>query len=73
MRKLGYENLNVTEILTIYKDLKVNQRNIMNYLAYIDPGSGSLLFQALLSGLLTILVFYKRVIAYIKHFFSKKK
>jgi len=46
---------------------------MIHFLAYIDPGSGSLLFQALLSGLLTILVFYKRVIAYIKHLFSKKK
>jgi hypothetical protein len=46
---------------------------MLDILGYIDPGSGSLLFQALLSGLLTILVFYKRVIAYIKYLFSKKK
>ena len=73
LRKLGYDNLNVIENLIIYKDFKVNQSNMMYYLAYIDPGSGSLLFQALISGLLTILVFYKRVIAYIKQLFSKKK
>ncbi len=43
------------------------------FLAYIDPGSGSLLFQALLSGLLTVLVFFKRILAYIKYKFGKKK
>ena len=40
---------------------------------YIDPGSGSLLFQALLSGLLTVLVFFKRIVAYFKYKFGKKK
>jgi hypothetical protein len=43
------------------------------FLLYIDPGSGSLLFQALLSGLLTVLVFFKRIVAYLKYKFSKKK
>jgi hypothetical protein len=42
-------------------------------LLYIDPGSGSLLFQALLSGLLTVVVFFKRIVAYIKLRFGKKK
>jgi len=46
---------------------------ILTLLAYIDPGTGSLLFQALLSGLLTIVVFYKRVISFIKKLFSKKE
>jgi hypothetical protein len=45
----------------------------MIHLAYIDPGAGSLLFQALLSGFLTIVVFYKRVISFIKKLFSKKE
>jgi hypothetical protein len=45
----------------------------LTLLAYIDPGTGSLLFQALLSGLLTIVVFYKRVISFIKKLFSKKE
>ena len=44
-----------------------------SFLAYIDPGSGSLLFQALLSGLLTVLVFFKRILAYFKYKFGKKK
>ncbi len=43
------------------------------YLLYIDPGSGSLLFQALLSGLLTIVVFFKRIVAYFKFKFGKNK
>lgn len=43
------------------------------YLLYIDPGSGSLLFQALLSGLLTIVVFFKRIVAFIKFKFGKHK
>ena len=42
------------------------------FLAYIDPGSGSLLFQALLSGLLTVLVFFKRIMGYFKLKFGKK-
>ena len=43
------------------------------FLLYIDPGSGSLLFQALLSGFLTALVFFKRIVAYFKYKFVKKK
>ena len=43
------------------------------YLLYIDPGSGSLLFQALLSGLLTVVVFFKRIVAFIKFKFGKQK
>ncbi len=42
------------------------------YLLYIDPGSGSLLFQALLSGLLTVVVFFKRIVGFIKFKFGKK-
>jgi hypothetical protein len=43
------------------------------YLLYIDPGSGSLLFQALLSGLLTVVVFFKRIVAFIKFKLGKHK
>ena len=35
------------------------------FILYIDPGTGSLLFQALLSGFLTIVVFFKRIKAFI--------
>jgi len=42
----------------------------LSQLAYIDPGSGSLLFQALLSFLLTAIIFFKRVILFIKRFFN---
>ena len=41
------------------------------FILYIDPGSGSLLFQALLSGLLTVVVFFKRIVVYIKFRFGK--
>ena len=41
------------------------------FILYIDPGSGSLLFQALLSGLLTVVVFFIRIVAYIKFRFGK--
>jgi hypothetical protein len=34
----------------------------MHILAYIDPGSGSLLLQALLAGLLSIPFFFRRTI-----------
>ncbi len=34
----------------------------MNQLAYIDPGSGSLLLQAILAGLLAIPFFFRRTI-----------
>lgn len=40
---------------------------------YIDPGAGSLLFQAILSGFLTIIVFYKRTIMFIKTLFKKRE
>jgi hypothetical protein len=42
-------------------------------LIYIDPGSGSLLFQALLSGLFTALIFFRRIITYFKYKFRNKK
>jgi hypothetical protein len=40
---------------------------------YIDPQSGSLFFQLLLSGFLSVLVFFKHIKFYIKSLFSKKK
>ncbi len=45
---------------------------MQSFFLYIDPGSGSLLFQALLSVILTVLVFLKRIVAYIKYEFGKK-
>ncbi len=39
---------------------------------YIDPGTGSLLFQMILSGLLTILVFFKRLTMFFRAFFTGK-
>ena len=42
------------------------------FILYIDPGTGSSLFQALLSGFLTVVVFFKRIVAFIKFKFGKK-
>lgn len=44
-----------------------------DFLLYIDPGSGSLLFQAILSGLLTALVFLKKIVAFFKFKFGNKR
>lgn len=43
------------------------------YILYIDPGTGSLLFQAILSGFLTIVVFFKRIKAFIMLKFMSKE
>ena len=43
------------------------------YILYIDPGTGSLLFQAILSGFLTIVVFFKRIKAFIMLKFMPKE
>jgi hypothetical protein len=43
------------------------------FFLYIDPGTGSLLFQALLSGMLTALVFFRKIIAYFKYKLGNKK
>jgi len=42
-------------------------------LQYIDPGSGSILFQALLSAILTVIVFFRRIVNFFKLFFIRKK
>ncbi len=43
------------------------------FILYIDPGTGSLLFQAILSGFLTIVVFFKKIISFIKLKFMSKQ
>ena len=43
------------------------------FILYIDPGTGSLLFQALLSGFLTIVVFFKKIKAFIMLKFMSKE
>lgn len=40
--------------------------------AYLDPGTGSILLQGLLAGLLAIGVFWRKLKDYIKGHFSKK-
>ena len=39
---------------------------IYNYFLYLDPGTGSLIFQALISGFLTIVLFFKRIVIFFK-------
>jgi hypothetical protein len=68
--KIKYKPLILKNIILVISKLIVNMSQI---LLYIDPGSGSLLFQALLSGLFTILVFFKRIVDYFKYKFGKKK
>jgi phosphoglycerate-specific signal transduction histidine kinase len=41
-------------------------------LAYVDPGSGSLLLQFILAGLVGIGVFFKNIRLWIVQFFRKK-
>ena len=43
------------------------------FFLYIDPGSGSLLFQAILSGLATGLIFLKKILTFFKIKFGKNK
>jgi len=44
-----------------------------NHLLYIDPGTGSLFYQALLSAILTVSVFWHRIKLVILHLFAKFK
>jgi hypothetical protein len=39
---------------------------MMTHFLYIDPGTGSLFYQAILSGILTVSVFYKSIISFVK-------
>ena len=43
----------------------------MNYLLYLDPGSGSYLVQALVAGALGIVFFFKNIVIYIRGFFGQ--
>jgi hypothetical protein len=39
---------------------------MLNILLYIDPGTGSLLFQLILSGIISILFYFKKIIGFFK-------
>jgi hypothetical protein len=39
----------------------------MPFLAYIDPGSGSMLFQVIVAGLLAVPFFFRRTVADVWH------
>jgi hypothetical protein len=45
----------------------------MVHLLYLDPGSGSLLLQAVIAGFLGIGIFFKNLKIYILHLFGKNR
>lgn len=51
----------------------INRRKCMIIFAYLDPGTGSLVLQAIVGGLLGIGVLVKAYWSKIKGLFSKKK
>ena len=45
----------------------------MQYLLYIDPGSGSYLVQVIIAAVLGVAFFFKNIWAYIKSFFYRPR
>jgi hypothetical protein len=45
---------------------------MFSIILYVDPGSGSLIFQAVLSGILSIIIFFKKIVNYVRYKFGKK-
>ncbi len=43
----------------------------MEHLLYLDPGSGSMLLQALIAGFVGVSIFFKNIKMYVLHFFRK--
>ncbi|NDV26326.1 hypothetical protein [Desulfovibrio sp. JC010] len=41
--------------------------------AYLDPGTGSMIFQVLAAGLVSVLAFYSKIKTGLKNFFTKNK
>jgi len=54
-------NLKILSILMIYK-----------HFLYLDPGTGSLIFQTLISIFLTVVLFFKRILNFLKFNYKKK-
>ena len=44
---------------------------ITNIFLYLDPGSGSMILQAIIAGLLGIIMFFKNIKMYLMHLFKK--
>ncbi len=40
--------------------------------AYLDPGSGNLILQALLAALAAVIAFFKKIKNYVRNLFTKK-
>lgn len=45
----------------------------MKHLLYLDPGSGSMLLQALIAGFVGLCIFFKNIKFYAIHVFGKKQ
>ena len=43
----------------------------MDYLLYIDPGSGSYLVQVIAAAVLGVAFFFRTIVAYVKSFFTR--
>ncbi len=43
------------------------------FLLYLDAGSGSYLVQAIIAGVVGVLIYFKRIWLYVKSFFYKPK
>ena len=44
---------------------------MLQWLLYIDPGSGSYLVQVIIAAVLGIAFYFRNLVAYIRHFFSR--
>lgn len=44
---------------------------MIQHLLYIDPGSGSYLIQAIVAAVLGVAFFFKNIMLYVRHFFSR--
>lgn len=44
---------------------------MIDYLLYIDPGSGSYLVQAIVAAVLGVAFFFKNILLVVRHFFSR--
>ena len=44
---------------------------MMQFLLYIDPGSGSYLVQAIVAAVLGVAFFFKNIMLYLRHFFGR--
>ena len=61
------------ELMGVSVFVVVQQGLVENVQAYIDPATGSMLIQAVIAGLVSVLVFWRQCFAFIKRLFGRKK